>query len=127
MYPMLRHLLWIDSGAGLLGGATMLALSAWLTDLYALPRQLLLTMGVANLLYGTYSGLLASRRRRPYGLIVLLVLANATWAIGCLVLTRRFAATASGFGLAHLVGEGLIVGGLAALEWRVRAQLSVTR
>jgi hypothetical protein len=27
------------------------------------------------------------------------------------------------FGLAQLIGEGLLVGGLAALEWRSRAQL----
>ena len=49
----LRHLLWIDSEAGLLAGAGMLALSAWLNDLYALPRSLLAAMGVANLAYGT--------------------------------------------------------------------------
>lgn len=120
---MLRHLLWIDSGAGLLGGVTMLTLSAWLSDLYALPHQLLVAMGVANLTYGTYSGLLALQTRRPYGVIVLLVAANATWAGVCLMLAMRFGATASVFGLTHLIIEGLIVGGLAALEWRVRAQL----
>ena len=124
---MIRHLLWIDSSAGLLAGLSMLTLSTWLSDLYALPRRLLVTMGVANLLYGTCSGLLAARRRRPSGMIILLVIANATWAVGCLSLALRFAATASGFGLAHLVGEGLLVGGLAVLEWRVRAQLSVRR
>ena len=56
-------------------------------------------------------------------MIVLLVAANATWAGVCLMLAMRFGATASVFGLTHLIIEGLIVGGLAALEWRVRAQL----
>jgi hypothetical protein len=35
----------------------------------------------------------------------------------------RLAGTASAFGLAHLVGEGLFVGGLAVLEWRRRERL----
>jgi hypothetical protein len=120
---LLRHLLWIDSGAGLLAGVVMLALSGWLSELYALPRPLLVAMGVANLAYGTYSGTLARRARRPRGLLVLLVAANATWAVLCMLAAVRLADTASAFGLAHLVGEGLFVGGLAALEWRERERL----
>lgn len=122
---MLRHLLWIDSGAGLLNGVTTLTLCAWLSDLYSLPRPMLVAMGVTNLAYGTYSGLLASRTRRPMALIVVLVIANALWAIGCLLAAFRLADSASGVGLAQLLAEGLLVGGLAALEWRARKQLLV--
>ena len=122
---MLRHLLWIDSGAGLLAGVVILALSTWLSDLYELPGSLLLAMGTANLAYGTYSGALASRARRPYALLVLLVTANATWAGLCGFAAVHFVETASGFGLAHLIGEGLFVGGLAAWEWRMRERLRV--
>lgn len=122
---VLRHLLWIDSGAGLLVGVGMLVFSAWLSELYALPRPLLVAMGVANLAYGTYSGLLARRERRPYLLVVLLVAANATWACLCAVAAVRFASTASTFGLVQLVGEALFVGTLAAVEWRVRERLLV--
>ncbi len=122
---MLRHLLWIDSGAALLAGTSMLALSGWLSDLYALPHALLLVMGAANLAYGAYSGLLARRTHRPYGLIVLLVAANATWALLCMLAAFHFTGTATAFGVAQLAGEGLFVGGLAALEWRVRKELLV--
>jgi hypothetical protein len=101
----------------------VLALSGWLSDLYGLPRPLLVGMGVANLAYGTYSGALARRARRPRGAIVLLVLANAAWAGLCGVAAVRLADTASAFGLAHLVGEGAFVGTLAALEWRERERL----
>jgi hypothetical protein len=118
-----RHLLWIDSRAALLAGVGVLALSGWLREVYALPRPLLLVMGVANLAYGTYSGALARRARRPYALLVLLVVANATWAVLCGVAAVALAGTASAFGLAHLVGEGVFVGALAALEWRERERL----
>lgn len=120
-----RRLLRIDSGAGLLAGAAVLALSGWLAPLYDLPRALLLGMGVANLAYGTFSGSLAVRRRRPRGLIVALAAANATWALLCLAGALRFRDSASPFGLAHLIGEGALVGTLAALEWRWREHLTV--
>lgn len=120
---VLRHLLWIDSAAGVTAGLVVLALSSWLSDVYRLPRPLLVGMGVANLAYGAYSGTLARRTCRPRGRLVLLVLANAIWAALCLLAAVSLADQASAFGLAHLAGEGVIVGSLAALEWRERERL----
>lgn len=80
-------------------------------------------MGMANLAYGTYSGALARRARRPRGLLLVLVFGNATWAVLCGLAAVVLADTASAFGLAHLVGEALFVGGLATLEWRERERL----
>jgi hypothetical protein len=101
----------------------MLALSGPLSALYAIPRPFLLGMAAANLAYGTFSGTLARRARRPRPLLVLLVTANATWAALCGAAAVWLAGRASVYGLAHLVGEGVFVGGLAALEWRRREQL----
>lgn len=115
---MLRKLLWVDCCAAFLAGVAVLSLSGWLSHLYALPQGLLVGMGVANLGYGAFSFSLARRARRPRFLIVLLVVANATWAGLCGLAAVLLAATASAFGLAHLVGEGLFVGGLARLEWK---------
>jgi hypothetical protein len=118
-----RDLLYVDSGAGLLAGLTVLALSGPLSTLYALPRPLLLGMAAANLAYGTCSGVLARRARRPRPLLALLVAANAAWAGLCGAAALGLAGRASAYGLAHLAGEGVFVGGLAALEWRRREQL----
>lgn len=123
--PLHRHLLRLDSVAALGAGTLVVALSGWLAGMYALPRPLLVGMGVANLAYGTCSGALARQARRPRALIALLVAANATWAAFCLALAATRAGTASAFGLAHLLGEGAFVGGLAALEWRARDLLLV--
>lgn len=119
-----RHLLLLDSIAGLTAGVTMLSLSAWLSALYALPRSLLVGIGVANLLYGTYSGSLARRVHRPMRLLIVLVAANGTWAGLCVLAAVRFRDTASPFGLAQLLGESVFVGVLAALEWRHRELLT---
>ena len=120
---VLRNLLWVDCGAAFLAGLTVLSLSSWLGRVYALPRGLVVGMGAVNLAYGAYSFSLARRARRPRALIVLLVVANGAWAVRCLLAAARLAGTASPFGIAHLVGEGLFVGGLAALEWARREQL----
>ena len=115
----------MDCGAAAVAGTAMLTLSGWLAGLYDLPRALLVGMGLANLAYGAFSFSLARRARRPMPLLVLLVAANAAWAALCGLLAVRYAATASAFGLAHLLGEGLFVGALAALEWSRREQLRV--
>ncbi len=118
-----RKLLWVDGLAGATVGLAVLILGTWLSAWYRLPHDFLLLIGAANLAYGTYALSLARRAPRPRGLIILLVFANLTWAVLCVRWAVVFGETASFFGLAHLLGEGLFVGGLAGLEWRWRALL----
>jgi hypothetical protein len=121
--PVIKNLLWIDCIAGALAGVLVLMWSGWLSNLHALPREMLLLNGGANLLYASFSFSLAVRARRPRTLINVLVLANLSWALVCLCLAVTFAGSATVFGIAHLVGEAIFVGGLAGLEWRWRDQL----
>jgi hypothetical protein len=120
-----RKLLWMDCIAAAIAGVAVLALNGWLSRLYMLPHELIMFIGVVNLLYGSYSFTLARRARRRMLLIKLLVFANAAWVIVCLGLAATFWNQASVFGLMHLVGEALIVGALAAMEWRQRHQLAM--
>jgi hypothetical protein len=124
---MLRRLLWIDCAAGALAGVLVLTLSPWLSRLYGLPRALLLFIGTTNLLYASFSFSLARRGERPMSLIKLLVFANAAWVPVCLGLAVTFREAATVFGMGQLIGEALFVGGLAALEWRLRHQLATPR
>jgi hypothetical protein len=103
---------------------TVFVLSAWLSRLYGLPRDVLLFIGAANLLYASCSFSLARRSERPLSLIKLLVYANGAWALVCVGLAAYFWGQATAFGLAHLIGEALIVGGLAGLEWNQRHRLA---
>ncbi len=119
----MKNLLWVDCIAAALAGVTVLLLSGWLSSLHALPRGLLLFIGAVNLLYASYSFSLAARSRRPRSWINLLVFANLAWTVVCLGLAVVFAGSATPFGIGHLVGEAIFVGGLASLEWRWREQL----
>ena len=80
-------------------------------------------IGAVNLLYAGYAGSLAIRRRRPRALLYVLIIGNTLWMGVCLALALRFAEQASLLALAHLIGEALFVGVLAACEWRWRAQI----
>ncbi len=120
---MSDRILWVDSLAGLGVGLLVLSLSSWLAELYGFTPSLVVFLGCANLLYGTYSGSLAIRaaRRRPW--VLALIAANATWAALCISLAVVLAGSARPLGIAVLLLEALFVGGLASLEWRLRARL----
>lgn len=119
-----RHLLWIDGVAGLTVGAAVLLASGWLSDLYGLPRGVIVFLGAANLAYASYSLPLAMRSERRKRLIEFLAIANVSWAPICWGLAVSYGRSASYLGLAHLVGEGLFVATLGLLEWRWRDQLT---
>lgn len=114
-----RQLIWFDALAGATVGVLVLTLRDWLTGLFALPAQLVLTMGVANLAYGCVSFGLASLtkgERVPFLRVV--AAANVLWASYCVVLAVLWWGKASVFGLGQLAGEALFVGSLGVIEWR---------
>ena len=122
MTPRVRRILWLDSLGALVVGVLVLALSAPLAELYVLPRALVVTLGVVNVLYGCGSGTLArqaSRGMRPARRWVdLLIGANLAWTVVCALLAAAWWSEASAWGLAQLLGEGVYVGGLGLVEWR---------
>lgn len=118
-----QRLLRFDSIAGLSAGVAVLLLRHPLSAWEQIPAPLLAVTGAANLLYGSYSGLLAYRASRgnPASRLALrtLVIANGGWAVFCLVLVAVTWSYSSWLGVAHLGGEGLFVGLLAYIESRV--------
>lgn len=124
LVEMRRNLLWIDCTAAALAGAVVLLLRDWLSTLQGLPASLLLFIGIVNILYACYSFTLATRAYRPRPMIIVLVAGNLGWAAVCLGLAMHFWPSATAWGLAHLVGEAVFVGSLAALEWRWRSDLA---
>lgn len=115
--------LWVDCTAGAIVGVLVLAFSGWLARVHGLPEGVVLLLGTANLAYATYSFTLARSPRRTLRQIEVLVVANAAWAVVCVGLAVRYGERASAFGFVHLLGEALFVGGLAAVEWRLRHRL----
>jgi hypothetical protein len=122
---LLRNLLWVDCIGALAAGVLVLSFSGWLSGLYGLSQPFVVFLAAVNLAYGSFSLSLAARRKRPVALVGLLAAANAAWGfLFCFGAAIVLAPAASPFGLAHLIGEGLYVGGLGLLEWKRRHQLA---
>ena len=122
-----RRLLWVDCVGGLAVGLIIVLLNDALSALYGLPRALVLSIGVTNLVYGSYSLALAVRKKRQLHLIRLLVGANLLWSLVCVGIVVAFFDNANPIGLALLLGEGLFVGGLGLLEWQSQSLLLTAR
>ncbi len=126
MVILATQLIWVDWIAGTVAGVLVLSLCGWLTDLYALPHDLILAIGVANVAYGCVSFTLAMASRGgrvPFLRVV--AAANVAWAVGCVVLAAVWFREASVFGLGQLLGEAVFVGTLGILEWRAGAPKGV--
>ncbi|MEL7059302.1 MAG: hypothetical protein AAGN46_04655 [Acidobacteriota bacterium] len=118
-----RDLLWIDGIGGLAVGLAMLLALPWLPQLFRLPPDLVRFIAIANLVYGVFSTTLARRARRPRAAVLFLIAANVLWGLACLRWAVLFFGTASFLGIAHMIAEGIYVGGLGLLEWRWRHEL----
>lgn len=122
---MKKSILWVDGIGAITVGTLVLIINDWLSKLYGLPQKFVIFMGIVNIAYGLYSTPLAIRKRRSKRSLKVLVIANSTWSLLCFLFAVRFMKVISVFGLLHLVGEGIYVGGLAYLEWRWKKYLVV--
>lgn len=130
--PGARSILRLDSRAGLVVGLVTLLAHRWLAGLYAIPARWIVLIAAANLLYGTYSGWLASalaaRGTASRRAVDALIAGNLAWGVVCVLLLATLGASATVFAWLHLVTEGVVVVGLALAEWRwVRPASTLSR
>ena len=117
-----RRLLWVDSLGALLVGVGVLTFTGLVARLDNLPIEIVRASALANLAYGSFSGVLATLAARrgmaPRPGVRLLIIANLAWAVVCVAWLTRYGAQATPLGWMHIGGEGLVVTTLAVLEWR---------
>lgn len=95
-------LLWVDGTAGALVGMLLLGLSPWLAALLNLPFDVVLFMGVANLVYGCCALTTIRLKQRPLSPVRFLVIANLAWMMVCIGLAIVHSEGISVWGLLHL-------------------------
>lgn len=115
-----RRLPWGDAAAGLAAGTAVLLLRSSLAGWYGMPLEVVTAMGLTNLGYASFGTALGLKGRSTV-LIRLLASANMLWGVVCLAALGLMWSRLTAFGAAHLIIEGLLVGGLGAFEWRIRA------
>ncbi len=123
MQSLVKSILWVDCIGAILTGVLLLILSGWIAPLYGLPNWFVIGHAFVHLAYGSNSFSLAVRKNRPMPSIKLLVFANTAWAVICLIFARFLIGNGSSFAITHFALDGLYVGTLALLEWKVRQSL----
>lgn len=118
-------ILWTDCLGGLAVGVIVLLIHRLLSHWENLPASIVVTMGCANLLYGSYSLYVTTRNPRPRYLISILSAANMCWLLVCVGIVLIFRNEISLLGFLLVLGEGVYVSALGFTEWRMRDALSV--
>jgi len=126
--PLLKTALVAD--AIVTGVAALLQLSAasWLSQLFVLPRALLIETGAFLIAYTILLVAFARSPRVSSAIISVIVLGNIAWAIGCVGLLIADALSPSGLGVGFLILQAVAVLIFAALEYGgLRASEPVAR
>lgn len=119
-----KHILWVDCLGAILTGILLAALSGYIAPIYSLPQSWVIAHAFVHLAYGAFSLSLAVRRTRPLVLISTLAIANAAWAVLCIIFAARMVEGDSVLAAAHFLIEGIYVGTLGFIEWNRREALA---
>ncbi len=120
-----QKILWVDCLGALIVGVIVLIICRPLSRWDGLPVATIVAIGVANLVYGTYSLYVTTRDPRPLGLVAILALANMAWLLVCIAIIALNWERITLFGLVHVFGEGVYVAGLGYSEWKLRRSVGV--
>lgn len=115
--PLLRWSLAIDAVASVSTGLPMALAATALASVTALPAALLSAAGAFVTAYGLIVALLSRRRALPRWMVLVVVVGNGMWALGCLALAFGGWLAPSAAGVAFLLAQGIVVGGLAEAQW----------
>jgi hypothetical protein len=112
----LRKLLWADTILG--GGTAIIGLLFFntLSDLLGFTTIFIIVVSVVTLLYAIVAFILANQKSVSIPLLRLLVQANWFWTAVSIVLLFLHYSSAKALGIAFLILQILVVGGLAYLE-----------
>ena len=119
-----RHILWVDCIGGLVAGLLLFVFSQKIADWDSLSVNVIRANAIVNLLYGSFSMYVTTRRPRPIRLVNQLAVANMAWLAVCVVIVVWNWRAISGFGVFHILGEGVYVSMLGYIEWSWRRWLS---
>lgn len=111
----LRRILAVDAATCVAAGLLMAGGSTPLAPALGLPAPLLLWAGLALLPIAGLMAWLARQTRVASGLVWLIVLGNAAWVAGCLLVVIDLEPTV--LGLAFVLGQALAVAVLTVLEF----------
>jgi hypothetical protein len=113
----LRKVLLVDAGTCAVAGAVMSAGAGPLSRLTLIPEPLLLYAGLVLFPIAAFMAITAMRSSLAKPAVWLIVLGNAGWVAGSLLLLLAAIIVPNGFGVAFILIQAMAVAGLAWLEF----------
>ena len=113
----LPRVMWADAASCAGTGIVQLAFTQPLAGVTGLPSSLLAGTGLFLLAYALAAGWMARRQPAPRTLIGLVALGNLGWALACAVLVWGSSLVLSGWGVAWVAVQAVVVLVLADLQW----------
>jgi hypothetical protein len=120
----LKTALTVDALSGAGTAALQLLLPGLLAEQLGLPRGLLLETGLFLVCLAALLALLARSERVPAALIRTIVIGNAAWAAGCVLVWSTGLVTPTPLGIAFLLMQAAVV---LSLAWWEAAGLRMSR
>lgn len=96
-------------------------------SLGGLPLNVVLATGSANLIYGSYSLFVTTRKNRSLKLVKILAAANMFWLVVCVGILIAYWNQISVLGVLHVAGEGIYVSALGLVEWKMKESLTTEK
>jgi hypothetical protein len=113
----LRRVLWADALSAGAMGAMVLVLAAPLAPLLGLPASLLSDAGLVLIPFALFVGFLALRSQPWRAGVWIVIVLNTIWVIDSIVLLTAGWAAPSALGYAFVIGQAVVVGVFAELEY----------
>lgn len=114
---LIRTALVADAAAGLASGVLLAAGGEFLASLTGLPATAAMPLGLFLIVLAAFITWVGMQRDTPRGPALLIVMVNAAWVVGSLIVLLAGTFPLTPLGVAFVIAQAIAVAALAALQW----------
>ena len=114
---LIRFALVADAVATVATGALLAAGGSFLAGLTGLSATATLPLGLFLIAFAAFVGWVGMQQQTPRGAALLIVIVNAAWVVGSLIVLLAGTFPLTLLGVAFVIAQAIAVAALAALQW----------
>ena len=114
---LIRFALVADAVATVATGALLAAGGSFLAGLTGLSATATLPLGLFLIAFAAFVGWVGMQQQTPRGAAMLIVIVNAAWVVGSLIVLLAGTWALTLLGVAFVIAQAIAVAALAALQW----------
>lgn len=114
---LIRFALIADAAATVATGALLAVGGSLLAGLTGLPEAATMPIGLFLIAFAAFVGWVGMQQQTPRGAALLIVIVNAAWVVGSLIVLLAGTWALTLLGVAFVIAQAIAVAALAALQW----------